>query len=281
MKNLFPATFARLFKGKLFWIGMLAMGGFGAVATIARARDAYVLQDMGYDTPDGLLFIGLTYFLITAAVFDSLFIGAEHADGTWRNKLIVGQGKVQIYLTYLTVTTAATLLMHLVYIGVVLGLSASLLNPFLTPIRVNVVFFFCSLATVVAMNALMVTLCMLVQNRVFVAVGAMLLAIGLMMGGMTIYQMLCAPEFLSGPPSTVNGVLMPSPEPMPNPKYLTGAKRAFFQFLHEFLPGGQAVTIGMTGELPTNVWRLPVFSALLTLLSTLGGAWGFCRRDLK
>lgn len=281
MKNLLSATFARLFKGKLFWIGMLAMGGFGAVATIARARDAYVLQDMGYDTPDGLLFIGLTYFLITAAVFDSLFIGAEHADGTWRNKLIVGQGKVQIYLTYLTVTTAATLLMHLVYIAVVLGLSAPLLSPFLTPIKVNVVFFFCSLATVVAMNALMVTLCMLVQNRAFVAVGAMLLAIGLMMGGMTIYQMLSAPAFLSGPPTTVNGVLMPSPEPVPNPKYLTGAKREIFQFLHDFLPGGQAVTIGMTGELPESVWRLPVFSALLALLSTLGGAWGFCRRDLK
>ena len=281
MKNLLSATFTRLFKGKLFWIGLLAMGGFGAVATIARARDAYVLQDMGYDTPDGLLFIGLTYFLITAAVFDSLFIGAEHADGTWRNKLIVGQGKVQTYLTYLTVTTAATLLMHLVYIGVVLGLSAPLLSPFLTPIKVNVVFFFCSLATVVAMNALMVTLCMLVQNRAFVAVGAMLLAIGLMMGGMTIYQMLSAPAFLSGPPTTVNGVLMPSPEPVPNPKYLTGAKREIFQFLHDFLPGGQALTIGMTGELPESVWRLPVFSALLALLSTLGGAWGFCRRDLK
>ena len=281
MKNLLSATFARLFKGKLFWIGMLAMGGFGAVATIARARDAYILQDMGYDTPDGLLFIGLTYFLITAAVFDSLFIGAEHADGTWRNKLIVGQGKVQIYLTYLTVTTAATMLMHLVYIGVVLGLSAPLLSPFLTPIKVNVVFFFCSLATVVAMNALMVTLCMLIQNRAVVAVGAMLLAIGLMMGGMTIYQMLCAPEFLSGPATVVNGVLMPPPEPVPNPKYLTGVKRAFFQFLHDFLPSGQAVTIGMTGELPTDVWRLPVFSLLLTLLSTLGGAWGFCRRDLK
>ncbi|MBE6580233.1 MAG: hypothetical protein E7650_01300 [Ruminococcaceae bacterium] len=281
MKNLLSATFARLFKGKLFWIGMLAMGGLGAVATIARARDAYVLQDMGYDRPDGLLFIGLTYFLITVAAFDGLFIGAEHADGTWRNKLIVGQGRVQIYLTYLIVTTAATMLMHLVYIGVVLGLSAPLLNPFLTLIKVNVVFFFCSLATVVAMNALMVTLCMLIQNRAVVAVGAMLLAIGLMMGGMAIYQMLCAPEFLSGPATVVNGVLMPSPEPVPNPKYLTGAKRAFFQFLHEFLPGGQAITIGMTGELPANVWRLPVFSALLTLLSTLGGAWGFCRRDLK
>lgn len=227
------------------------------------------------------MFIGLTYFLITVAVFDSLFIGAEHADGTWRNKLMVGQGKVQIYLTYLTVTTVAAMLMHLAYIGVVLGLSAPLLNPFLTPIKVNVVFFFCSLATVVAMNALMVTLCMLIQSRAVVAVGAMLLAIGLMMGGMTIHQMLSAPEFLSGPLTIVNGVLMPSPEPVPNPKYLTGATRAFFQFLHDFLPGGQAVTIGMTGELPESVWRLPVFSALLTLLSTFGGAWGFCRRDLK
>ena len=280
MKNLFPATFRRLFKGKLFWIGMLAMGGLGAVATIARARDAYILQGMGYDTPDGLLFIGLTYFLITAAVFDSLFIGAEHADGTWRNKLIVGQGKVQIYLTYLTVTTAATMLMHLVYIGVVLGLSAPLLNPFLTPTDVNVVFFFCSLATVVALNALMVALSMLVQNRAVVAVACMLLAIVLMLGGMSIFQALLEPEFLKVPTGAVSGVPMPEYELIKNPEYLTGAKRAFFQFLHEFLPGGQALTIGMNDTLPPNVWKLPLYSALLTLLCTLGGAWGFCKKDL-
>ena len=280
MRHLLFATFRRLFKGALFWIGMLVMAGLGVFVTVSRANNNRVLPNMGYDTPDGLLFVGLTYFLITAAVFDSLFIGAEHKDCTWRNKLLAGYNKLQIYFAYLAVTTVANLLMHLAYVVAVLGTSAPLLNSFHTPTNVNVTFFFCSLATVVALNALMVTLSMLVQNRAVVAVACMLLAIVLMLGGMSIFQALLEPEFLSGPPSTVNGVLMPAPEPVPNPNHLTGAKRAFFQFLHDLSPGGQALTIGMNDTLPPNVWQLPLYSAFLTLLCTLGGAWGFCKKDL-
>jgi len=281
MINLLFATFRRLFRGKLFWIGMLAMAGVGAFATVARVNDNRVLPNAGYDTPDGILFIGLTYFLITAAVFNSLFVGTEHADGTWRNKLSVGYGKLQIYFSYLAVTTVGSLLMHLAYIVAVLGLSAPLLGPFRTPTRVNVIFFFCSLATVVALNAVMMALSMLVQNRAVVAVACMLLALVLMMGGMSIFQMLLEPEYLKGPTVAVNGVPMPAPEPVKNPDFLTGTKRDIFQFLHDFLPGGQALTIGMTDTLPPNVWKLPLYAGILTLLATLGGAFGFCRRDLK
>ena len=68
MRHLLFATFRRLFKGALFWIGMLAMAGVGVFVTVSRAIDNRVLPNMGYDTPDGLLFVGLTYFLITAAM---------------------------------------------------------------------------------------------------------------------------------------------------------------------------------------------------------------------
>ena len=259
MTNLLFSTFRRLFRGKLFWLGITAMAGLGALVVLARARDNAVLPGRGYDTPDGLLFIGLTYFPIVVAVFSSLFIGAEHENGTWRNKLVVGHGKAQIYLAYLCVTTVAVLLMHIAYIGMVLGLSSILLNSFETPSNVNVVFFFCSIVTVVAINSLMVILCMLVQKRAFTAVVGVMLAIALMRGGVLIVQMLSEPEVLTWPSTIVNGVVMPAPDPTPNPKYLTGAKRVFFQFLNDFLPGGQTMTIGMTSEIPAHVWRLPIF----------------------
>ena len=49
MRHLLFATFRRLFKGALFWIGMLAMAGLGVFVTVSRAIDNRVLPNMGYD----------------------------------------------------------------------------------------------------------------------------------------------------------------------------------------------------------------------------------------
>ena len=135
-------------------------------------------------------------------------------------------------------------------------------------------------ALVIAINSLMVMLCMLIHSRSATIVVCMLLALALMMGGLYIYQLLSAPEILTGPPSIINGQLV-YPQSSPNPKYLTGVKRAFFQFLHDFLPGGQMITIGMTEQLPANVWVLPIYSIVFSLICSLSGILVFRRKDLK
>lgn len=280
MAKLLHAELRRLFKRKLFWLGIAVMFGLATWATLARYYDATHLVGMGYDTPDGLLFIGATYFPIVVAVFDSLFIGTEFSDGTLRNKLIVGKSRFGIYLSKLAVTTVGLLMIYITYAVTVLGFSACLLKPFETPTQVLSTFFLCSLITVIALNGIILLLCMLIHNKATSAVVCMLLALALIMGGMTVMQMLNAPEFLSGPPSVINGTVIES-EPRPNPKYLTGAKRSFFQFLHDFLPGGQMLTFGMSSELPPHVWKLPIYSLVLTLITTLGGMLAFRRRDLK
>lgn len=280
MMKLLRAELRRLFKGKLFWLGVGVMFGLAAWATLARYYDATHLVGMGYDTPDGLLFIAATYFPIVVAIFDSLFIGTEFSDGTIRNKITVGKSRLCIYLINFAVTTAGLLIIYLTYAVTVLGFSACLLKPFETSTRVLGIFFLCSLVTVVALNALLMMLCMLVQNKATGAVVCMLLALALLMGGMTCFQRLGDPEILTGPITIVNGTAMQA-EPMPNPDHLTGAKRAVFQFLNDFLPGGQMLTFGMSEELPSRVWKFPVYSVVLTLLSTLSGAYIFRRRDLK
>ena len=279
MNRLIISTFRRLWKSKIFWLGMSAMCVFGIIVTYARKRDGDILG-AEYGTPDGILFIGATYFLITAAVFVTLFIGDEHASGTWRNKITAGYSRTEIYLTYLFVTTVASLLMHLSYIVAVFGLSKVWLGAAQIPPEVTTVFFYCSLFTVIAINSLMVMLCMLIHSRSATIVVCMLLALALMMGGLYIYQLLSAPEILTGPPSIINGQLV-YPQSSPNPKYLTGVKRAFFQFLHDFLPGGQMITIGMTEQLPANVWVLPIYSIVFSLICSLSGILVFRRKDLK
>ena len=57
MMKLLRAEFRRLFKNKLFWLGIAVMLGLGIWATVARYYDSTHLVGMGYDTPDGLLFI--------------------------------------------------------------------------------------------------------------------------------------------------------------------------------------------------------------------------------
>ncbi len=280
MIKLLHAELRRLFKSKLFYLGITVMFGLATWATLARYYDAKHLIGMGYDTPDGLLFIAATYFPMVVAIFDSLFIGTEFSDGTIRNKITVGKSRFCIYLINFTITTVGLLIIYLVYAITVLAFSACLLKPFETPTRVLAVFFLCSLVTVVALNALTFALCMLIHKKATSAVACMLLAIALIMGGMTVMQMLEAPEILTGPSTIVNGTVM-QPESRPNPKYLTGAKRSFFQFLHDFLPGGQMLTFGMSSELPPHVWKLPIYSLISTLIMTFGGVLAFRRRDLK
>lgn len=279
MSKLLVANFHRLLKSKIFGLGISIMFIFGIIVTIARKRDGDILG-AEYGKPDGLLFIGATYFLITAAIFVSLFIGDEHADGTWRNKIIVGHGRTQIYMSYLIVTTVASLLIHLSYIVSVLVGSAICLGSFQTPFKINFILFLCSLVTVIAINSIMVSITMLSRNKRITVVFCMLIALILMMGGVYIYQILSAPEILTGPPSVINGQIV-YPESMSNPKHITGTKRAILQFLHDFLPGGQMITIGMTNELPQSVWKLPVYSVILSLLCSTCGISGFIRRDLK
>ena len=245
MKKLLSSGFSRLLHSKIFWLGMLVQAGLAVWACIARYYDSTLLPGMGYDNPDYLLFIAAMYSPILVAVFVSLFIGTEYSDGTMRNKVAVGHTRLDIYLSNLIVCVAAVLMMHLAYIGVVLALGLPLLGGFVElSAKTLVVFFFCSLATEVALAALMLVGAMLIPNKAVSAIVTMLLGLGLLMAAMTIQSRLNAPEMISNWIGLSEAGELMMGEPYPNPKYLTGAKRRLFQFLHELLPGGQLITIG-------------------------------------
>lgn len=282
MRKLLFATFVRLFKSKIFWIGIAALGGLALWATVARWYDSTVLVEMGYDTLDGLLFIGAVYAPIWVPVFVSLFIGTEYSDGTMRNKLIVGHSKLAVYFANLIVCVSAVLIIHLVYIGIVLGLGLPLIGGFrLTATSTLVTFFFCSLATMVSLTALMLAVAMLIPSKAAGAIASMLLGLALIMVGMTVSSMLQAPEMIEafvGMDATGEPIFS---DPHPNPKYLRGVSRTFFDFLNRFLPGNQLTLIGTSMELPQNVWQLPVYAMLFAAVITLGGTLVFRRKDLK
>lgn len=65
----------------------------------------------------------------------------------------------------------------------------------------------------------------------------------------------------------------------PNPNYVSGTKRELYEFINEFLPGGQSFKIAqMSSESPE---RLMIYSIVIIVLTTGAGVWIFKKKDLK
>ena len=109
MKCLLCSEFRRLWRSKLFYLGALTVA---LEALYALINNLYykTLWDLDL-TGTNLLFMGMTVLPLAAAVFIAFFASADHGDHTVRNKVIVGHGRVQIYLARSIVCAVAVLLM--------------------------------------------------------------------------------------------------------------------------------------------------------------------------
>ena len=111
MRNLLSANFSRLWKDKLFWIGIAVMAGFQAFELIML-----YLESVQYQISNNLESVLYVYGVvapIVMSVFCSMFLGTEYSDGTLRNKLVIGQKRSAIYLANLAVCFVAGVLFSL------------------------------------------------------------------------------------------------------------------------------------------------------------------------
>ena len=107
MVNLFHAGMGRLWKDKILWACTGAYFVFSAYYMWSTHRD---LLASGESWPlDNLFFASLPYYAVACAVFVSLFVGTEYADGTLRNKIIVGHARWEVYLSTYLVCLAGNL----------------------------------------------------------------------------------------------------------------------------------------------------------------------------
>lgn len=281
MRKLLSANFTRLWKSRLFWLGMLGMSGLGIVAVIMRYRDVLEDPNYAYTTADGFWFLGGLYISVVLSVFISLWVGTEYHDGTMRNKLTVGHTRGEIYASNWLTCTVSSLMMHLSYILMIAVFGTLLLEPFKTPTQVLVISTLMSLLTVVAMSSIFVMIAMLVSSKSTSAVISMMIALVMLLGSMTVYSMLTAPEYHEKNfQMSVNGEIVQG-DPIPNPKYLRGTEREIYQFIQDFQPAGQMMQFNAGDNFPDHIERFPVYSLLLTAITTGIGYVLFRRKDIK
>lgn len=276
MTTLLSAMLFRLRRSRSFW----CLAAFEAIAGVAfpllnyRNNRRY-LQEIPLDSN---FFAFVTLMVVLSAVLASLFLGTEHSDGAIRNKIIVGNRRPQIYLASLSAAYLGSLLLCLCFLAPYLAVGIPLLGFFQAEPSVILLNLLTAAVLMLAVTSIYTALTMLTQNKAIVVAACILLAFAILMVGAYINGLLNAPEFYEGINiDQTTGVLRQ--EIVPNPQYLRGTVREVYEFLYDFLPGGQAVQLSSMEA--ASPWRLMAYSLVITLAAGAAGICCFRRKDLK
>ena len=115
MTRLLNASFARLFRGVLFYLCALSALALAVIETLVNFNNS----NSGPFCPEAALFRASgVFFLVVAAVFTGIFIGAEH-DGALRNKIIAGQKRSAVLFAGTITCCAAVAMIHFLFVAAV------------------------------------------------------------------------------------------------------------------------------------------------------------------
>lgn len=276
MNKLISAHIARLKKDKCFRICILLM----AFMAPYRVIDSY-LSLKKYNVSEPLESPFYTYVFLSALllpVFCSLFLGTEFSDGTIRNKLIVGHTRTDIYLSSLLLCVMAGFCICIAYMILALCIGIPMLGFFVIDIRIILSLIGCSFALSMAFAAIHTFVAMLNQNRAVTAVICILGVFLLITIGSYINTRLSEPETCAYVYASENGEFIRTPEE-PNPFYVSGVRRDVYEFLNEFLPGGQAAALSSVSA--SHPGRMALYSSLITVVTTGFGIYFFQKKDIK
>lgn len=252
MSKLLRTNFIRLWKDKIFWIGIAVMMCSSLYKTISIL---IAHSEPGDVALSNVFFKYTTYILILGCVFCSLYIGTEYSDGTIRNKLIMGHNRQNIYCANLIVCIIANLSMCLAYIAPsLIGLSLG----FCTSITDTLLGLLCSFVLVCSVTSLFTMIAMLSKRKTVAAVICIVLSFLLLLYAYEIRNEVCM--------AWQNGEEMP-----------------FYEFLYSFLPSCQAIQLADEPEMfNTTSPILRILYALILFVLTTGiGLFSFKKKDLE
>ena len=274
MGKLWKAGIGRLGKSKALICGMLLMAVYGTYATV----ELYTSMTRGnYITFLDEIFMNYGVFhIILSAAFCGLFLGTEYSDGTLRQKLIVGHTRRDIYLSSLALCTVGNLLICAGYMVPALAIGVPLLGFYATISQI-LLYVACGFVTSLSVAAIYTLVSMTSQSKARSAVICLLIAVALLVAGSHMNGSLGAPAELFAYEEMGNDQLIG--KLIPNPAYLSGMKRTVYEFFYDLSPMGQAMQL--SGFMAERLWRLPLFSGIITLVSTALGLFLFRKKDLK
>lgn len=282
MIRLIKSNFSRLWKSKIFWLGIFFMFGMGIYAVFSQYT--LINKELGYDYSrmEELLFSGGMFMIVIAAVFIGLFIGTDYNNGTIRNKLIVGHTRIKVYFSNFIVCISALLMMHFAYFVPVIGIGFPLVGNSAS-VSSLIILSLISVATLTSLCSVFLLISMLINSKSSASVIAIIISILFMMSAMMIYSKLNEPEYYENVDmiytDDYGNTQEKHIEKEKNYDYVDGTKRKVYEFLYDSLPGCQMFQI--TQQNPENPERLPIYSFSIIVVTTACGIFFFRRKNLK
>lgn len=280
MRNLLSANLHRLRKSRVFWGCEIVSIVYAVFLSCVLYMD---MKSNGFDHPlDTGLCQYIVYSGIILAVFCSLYLGSELGDGTVRNKVAAGHRRSHIYLASLLTCGIASLIITLTYLAIYLAISVPCLLPLEADTGTVAAILASSLVLALAYCAIYTLIAMLNSNKAVVSTVCILLAFILFFAGIAIRQRLDEPEtFEIVEYDEKTGETIYTGQ-MENTKFLPSSSRQIYEFLDNFLPGGQGLRLsGMMMPELTFDWVLPLYSLGIVILCTGAGLVLFTRKDLN
>ena len=273
MTNLLRANFFRMRRDHVFWLCFGTLLACSAVFVFFWCREALLL---GFEAKLEEFYFNMVMSLgFFTAMFAAMFLNAEYSDGTIRNKLAVGHTRRDVYLAnFLTVLTASMFFIAAWLIGGCAGIP--MVGPWGFGLGGLAFHVLIAVGSTVAFAAIFTFLGMLLSKRT-ATVTVVLSWFALLLAASMVENILSEPEFTGGILMTVDGMQTMAPEP--NPYYVSGALRTFYEAVRDIIPAGQAIQV-------QNLAVLSPLRALLcdlgvTAVFTFGGLKLFERKDLK
>ena len=279
MTNLMISGFKRLLKNRAFQITAAVVAVVGLFEIFMMYRDSIIEMDTPYLDGGLFSFAALGVFALAAVV--PLFVGSEYSDGTIRNKVVVGHRRGAVYLSMLFTSVIAETLLILVWTAAYL-IPGAILMEHANPLWVYLCLYLAMFLELAVFSAIFTLLTMTLGNKAGSAVVCILFALLLVMQGIVVKSMLEEPEFY-GPEIIISddGEVSYGGEMEPNPNYIPegSPKRAFYNFLMDFMPGGQALQIA--GHTIDNLSKICRYDIGWLVVLTGAGVLMFRRKDLK
>lgn len=277
MLNLLRASYRRMFKSKLLYLFMILMFLivlFYCVAYImfgdgvSFSTDQFVIS---FPSIALIPTIGIAIY-----VFGANFIGKDFEYLTIKNKIIVGNSKIIIYLINLLVVFSAGMLFYLAYYLSVLTIGMGLIGkPFLVLYAFDVFKLLAyQVLLVLTYAAVTTSVVMITKNKMASVVILIVLGVILMTVGYSLISRLNEPEYWTD---------YDTGELIYNSSYIKpGFWRTLLTFIVNFFPSCSSCYFMVSGSLDSiPLGEISIYAAIFIVIFTGMGIYLFNKSNLK